>query len=221
MVSVDVGFHKFSAFATMCGKLTGLRDPPAMTTCMSQLPTDGNQDLRFVGDCAPSSMPSDNPGSVSCVKHSILFNYKVGDTLRLIKNGMDHLVDVLAIEMNADSNTEIYHVALPDGQEKTVTQEFLMDPTDNDVGLIPVSLDQVKTHLHQLSSDEIEALAQPVEPDQLLQEFMAWHQRSSHLLFQDMFRLAENGLAPPKFLKLKGRKLICPSCLFGKAKRRK
>ena len=112
-------------------------------------------------------------------------------------------------------------MALPDGSELEVTHEFLRDLHDTDVGTIPVTTDQVLDHLPQLYHEELEALVNPVATDPLVQEFMAWHERVGHLPFSFMFNLAERGIAPTRFLQLKGRKMICPSCLFGKAKRRK
>ena len=49
---------------------------------------------------------------------------------------------------------------------------------------------------------------------------MLSHDRLGHLPFVDMFKLAESGRLPEKYLELKGKMIICPSYLFVKAKRR-
>ena len=155
------------------------------------------------------------------MKESVLLSYAVGDRLRLLKDGCNEIVDVLSIKTDPETNLESYKVIMNNGNEVQVPQEFLADLSDSDVGQIPVTIDQVKEHLPKLTKDELEALVCPVEKDPLVSEFMAWHDRSGHLPIPDMFRLAEEGLAPSKFLKLKDKKLICPSCLFGKAHKRR
>ena len=49
---------------------------------------------------------------------------------------------------------------------------------------------------------------------------MLTHDRLGHLPFVDMFKLVKNGRLPKKYLQLKGKKIVCPSCVFAKAKRR-
>ena len=49
---------------------------------------------------------------------------------------------------------------------------------------------------------------------------MAWHFRLGHLSFKKMFRLCEEGHLPHRFLQLKGKRMLCPHCAFGAARRR-
>ena len=49
---------------------------------------------------------------------------------------------------------------------------------------------------------------------------MLTHDRLVNLPFVDMFKLAENGRLSKKYLQLKGKKIVCPSYVFAKAKRR-
>lgn len=221
MITVNVGFKRYKAFTAVIDGMTDALMSPPMLTCQSCLPTDEQDDIAFISDEVPTDSPTDVPSYSFCVRHSVLLNYKVGDRLRLVKNGINEKVDVTGIVLTDDATKELFQVALPDGRELEVTHEFLRHHDDTDVGIIPVTPDQVRQHLPILSESELEALVNPVQPDPLLHEFMAWHERSGHLPFNAMFALAEKGIAPARFKTLKGRKLICPSCLFGKAKRRK
>ena len=53
------------------------------------------------------------------------------------------------------------------------------------------------------------------------EEFMQAHHRLQHLSYVDMFALLENGHLPKKFLRLRRKPPPCPSCIFGKMKKRK
>ena len=46
------------------------------------------------------------------------------------------------------------------------------------------------------------------------------HDRIGHLPIVDLFKLADNGRLPKKYLQLKGKTTVCSSCVFVKAKRR-
>ena len=222
MVPVNTGTTEYSSFCTMVD--TMLNKPPlpmSLTPCRNHLPEDDMDDIRDVASDTSCISSSDTPVPLKFdFQESALLNYKVGDKLVLVKDGNARAVDVLSIQTDPENHTETYSVIQNDGHQLDVTQEFLRLPSD-DVASIPVTLNQVQQHLPKLSPAELKALLHPVEQDYLLQRFMAWHDRSGHPPFSDMFQLLEQGIAPKEFLKLKGRKLICPSCAFAKAQRRK
>lgn len=49
---------------------------------------------------------------------------------------------------------------------------------------------------------------------------MAWHEKLNHLLMSEMFKRCENGELPNKFMKLKNKTLVCPSCVIGNMKKK-
>ena len=46
------------------------------------------------------------------------------------------------------------------------------------------------------------------------------HDRIGHLPIVDLFKLADNGRLPKKYLQLKGKTIVYSSCVFAKVKRR-
>ena len=70
-------------------------------------------------------------------------------------------VDVLSIETNSETHTDMYTVVHRDGNEVQVPQEFLRPISDDDVAAIPITIDQVQEHLPKLTTDELTSLLHP------------------------------------------------------------
>ena len=101
-----------------------------------------------------------------------------------------------------------------------MTKEFVFPLDVDDLVSLPITKDQVEAHIERLDGPALESLLNPVVVTPFVKEFMGWHIRSGHIPFPKMFSLCENGYLPKCFLALKKEKLVCPSCVFGKAKRR-
>ena len=54
----------------------------------------------------------------------------------------------------------------------------------------------------------------------LEKEWKCLHDKLGHLSFNDMIKLVENKLLPTKFIQLKSTKILCPSCIFGRIRKR-
>ena len=86
---------------------------------------------------------------------------------------------------------------------------------------MPESTEVIKQILNNLSDEELQALLTPTNLSPLQLDFLSLHNKNNHLPFPMMHRLVKLGYLPSKFSSLSSDKsLICPSCIFGKMKRR-
>ena len=220
ILQVNIGSTQLSSFVTLCRAASATIDAPALTTCRTYLPSDRFNNICFVTDNVESAQG--DPRYRFTPKETLENIFLVGDKLRLTRNGVNEVVEVVDFDIAEDSLAPIFSVVLNDGTIIQVAKEFLSQLDDDDLALIPITQDQVQEHIQRLDSETLEALLNPPRQSDLVQEFMAWHNRSGHLPFTTMFKLCENGYFPKRFLQLKrdGVKLICPSCVFGKCRRR-
>ncbi len=218
VISINSGNDEFEAFCSLFDDSSDKNNSPmAFATCHSTLPLDSCDDVCFATDAVDENPPL----SADLIQHIRNESFKVGDRLRLSKNGLNQNVDVTAVRVDPETGVSYFRVALRDGQEQEVTKEFLFPLDDDDVALIPITAAQIRRHVSRLDPASVEALLAPSTDDTaLLKEFMAWHVRLGHIPFQRMFRLCEHKYLPKRFLRLRTKPLICPSCLFGKQKRR-
>ena len=189
-------------------------DPTALTTCQTCLPCDSSTDICLLTDM-PQQVQSD-----PILKNTISPICKIGDQMRLTKNGINEKVEVSEIRLEGDLQTPHFKVSLPDGQELEVTEEFLFPLDEVDLVHVPITRQQIENQIENLTPESLEALLNPPEQTELLKEFMAWHVRLGHLSFPNMFTQCKAGLLPRKFLSLENTTLMCPHCKLSTAKRR-
>jgi hypothetical protein len=213
VLQVNLGFSNLVSFCSMFDAIhEPFVNPSELITCESRLPLDCETDICLVTD-APEPTSAE-------VRDLLMAEFPVGEKVRFIKNGINQIVDVVSVDYDDASMVPYFTVALRDGITHRVTKEFLSPITDDDIAIIPVTHAQVDAHIDRLDAETLEALLNPPQSTALLREFMAWHVRAGHIPFDRMFHLVEHGFLPRKFLALKKTKLICPSCAFGKSKRK-
>ena len=71
-----------------------------------------------------------------------------------------------------------------------------------------------------MTSGELELLKHPLPLSPLQREWKVLHDKLGHMSFRDMDKLVHHGCLPKKFISLKGTNILCPSCMFGKMKKR-
>jgi hypothetical protein len=218
VINVNLGFSEYDKFASMCDAACDTSKPSALTTCRTYLPTDRYSDICFTADDIQSGQC--DPRYRFTPKETLERIFSVGDKLRLCHNGINQVVEVLEVELNEEHMVPYFKVLLNDGHSIQVTKESLRPLDDDDIALLPITQTQVEEHINRLDPDSLEALLNPPANSDMLREFMAWHNRSGHLPFSDMFKLCKHGYFPRRFLELQKQKLICPSCTFGKCRRR-
>ena len=224
VLQVNTGISRFESFYTLFDDAGATYQPLPLMTCQTCLPTDKYDDVCFATDQIQSGQedPRYRFTSRDTLESSLPIETlpKVGDKVRLHRNGINQSVDVLAVEEDIDTTVHYFTVALNDGHCIKVTKEFLSPLDDDDIAVIPISRAQVEEHIDRLDPDSMEALLNPPPNSELIKEFMAWHYRSGHLPIKKMFSICKRGYFPSRFLELEGINLVCPSCIFGKCKRR-
>ena len=135
-------------------------------------------------------------------------------------DGSYELVELLDIDINFETMIPHFKIRLQHGIERTVTKEHLSPKDAEYLFQLHISANQVREHAELLDTNTLQAILHPQVFPPCYERFMLAHDRLGHLLFVDMFTLAENGRLLKKYLQLKGRQFFCPSCDFAKAKRR-
>jgi hypothetical protein len=218
MIQVNLGYSKLASFCSLFDSANLDVTPIPMMTCQTYLPTDKLQDVCFVNDDIQSAQG--DPRYRYTPRESLEKLHSVGDRLRLSQNGINQTVTISEVRIDDSTQVPYFKVCLDDGHSIEVTKEFLFPLDEQDIATIPISKEQVQQHIERLDVASVEALLNPPENTELINEFMAWHYRTGHLPIPRMFDLCKRGYFPRRFLQLKDKNLICPSCVFGKCKRK-
>jgi hypothetical protein len=222
------GNDTFKSFYTFIEKAMSFKRDASFVTNTSELPDKFdmiNEPTMITDDEYSDSESSDDESSINesiCLQPSPSSSqsYELGEEVRYSKDGYTEKGNVIEIDLNEETFTPTYKLKFDDGREELTTREFIQPGSDSDMMDIPVSQEDYMTQARCLTADELETLMNPSKNDKLLNEFMAWHERLHHLSFSEMFKLCEHGYLPAKFKKLKHKKFLCPSCIFGKQRRR-
>jgi hypothetical protein len=224
VLQVNLGISRFESFCSLFEDAGAAYQPLPLMTCQTCLPTDRYSDVCFATDDIQSAQgdPRYRFTSKDTLEPALVSETLpvVGDKLRLTRNGLNEAVDVMAVETDPETTVMYFTVALQDGHCIKVTKEFLSPLSDDDIAIIPITHAQVTEHIDRLDPESLEALLNPPPNTELIKEFMGWHYRSGHIPIPKMFELCKRGYFPRRFLELKDAKLVCPSCVFGKCKRK-
>jgi hypothetical protein len=218
MIQVNMGYSQLSSFTSMFQAADADCQPLPLMTCQTFLPSDRYSDLCFATDNIQSAQG--DPRYRFTPKESLESIHAVGDKLRLSRNGVNQMVEVVAVRIDDSTQVPYFSVALNDGHDIEVTKEFLFPTDEQDIATLPITQAQVEQHIERLDPGALEALLNPPPNSELLKEFMGWHYRSGHIPIPRMFDLCKRGYLPRRFMELKDQNLICPSCVFGKCKRK-
>ena len=83
---------------------------------------------------------------------------------------------------------------------------------------MPITSDQVREYATFLDTETLQVIIHPQFFSPWHSKVMLSHDRLGHLPFVEMFKLVHCGRLPNKFLELKGKALVYPSCVFAKTK---
>ena len=156
------------------------------------------------------------PGKVIEFENEIIHP---GETLLYTNEGMTSLARVLDVFVDPQGVLRI-KLLCTSGKEVVTTQQSVRSPDNPDIGWIPASVPDLRNTSSLLSDEELKKIASPPTLSPSQQLFLSWHHRLNHLPFQLMLRLAQMGILPKQFLKLKNDLPPCVSCQFGKAHRK-
>jgi len=221
VINVKVGFSGFASFCTLFEKAQAVPVLTPLQTCRAALPSDTIEGLCFVTDSSAPQSEEFNAHHFPPVT-PVQQTFSFGDKLRLTYNGgVAQNVEVVAANFDAESSAWEYDVILLDGSVLTVRKEFLSPIDEPDLVEIPITLDEVQAHIDKLDPATVEALLNPAAQSDKISDFLGWHIRAGHLPFKDMATLSDHGYLPPHFKKIaQSKKVVCPSCVFGKGHRK-
>ena len=158
----------------------------------------------------------DSPASQKIPVHDGPYaQWKPGQKLKYCRDGHVDEVIVEKILLSDDNLSIRYNIRLTDGREITSTKEFY-----DDAFAIPTSVDEYHAQAEKLDTEAIQQLMHPRTLTPLEQEFMDSHHSLQHAPYTEMFRLAEFGHLPKRFLRLKKKPPMCASCIFSSMKRK-
>ena len=95
-----------------------------------------------------------------------------------------------------------------------------MAEDETDISVIPNAAKDFMQSSKNLTKEEIEYIRNPSPLSEMQKEWKTIHDQYGHLPFAKMDQLVANNLLPRKFSKMKGQKILCPSCIFGKMRKR-
>ena len=147
--------------------------------------------------------------------------FKIGDTVRYCKDGHFEYATYVDFDLENLASVPKYVLDLHDSKRTVRADKEYVTPIDvPDICDIHLSEKQVKGIFQDLSAEELKTIFNRGNEDKLFTEFMAWHERLNHLPKAEMFQLCERGELPSKFLALKDKTIICPSCVIGNMKKK-
>jgi hypothetical protein len=186
VLHVNVGFKNHAAFCATFATDT-IFHPSALRSSRTALSEDLHNSVLMVDDPARLD-PAEKERFAEIMVDSDVF--KVGDTVQLIGNGMHEKVEILSVDVATDTMVPYYKVSLPDGHSNLVTKDFLAPLDDQDLGVLPITTEQVKAQIRTLTPEEVDALLCPPSNVDGLDELFAWHYRLGHVSFMDMLKLS-------------------------------
>ena len=147
--------------------------------------------------------------------------FKLGDELQFVKDDLKSRATLESTHVDKETGVQYFKLRLPHDQIVQTTKEHIRPLDSSDPVDIPITKEDFLTQAKELSAEDLEHVMKPSQLSPLETEFMHWHSRLNHLSFSNMHKLAEIGILPGRFKKLKGcTKLKCASCIFGRQKRR-
>ena len=124
------------------------------------------------------------------------------------------------ITYNGDMKIPTYHIKFKDNREVRSPAEMLKSTDKTDMATIPINPKDFVENSKMLTVEELKNLNHPLPLSKLEKEWIRMHDKYGHLSFAEMDKLVINNVLPKKFAKLKGKTFVCPSCAFGKMKKR-
>lgn len=215
-INVNPGIESLKNFHTFCRSHKVLPAYCRPVAFKSALPEDKHPDSLLRKDARYDYIDSEVPTSGHLYDEEI----EDGVKAKLKKDGIHQSVEIKSTRIDHDTDVQYATVELDNGATQEVTNDFLFPTDDEDIASLPTTVQDIRDHTNQLDKESLEAILKPPEQTPLVKEFYAWHFRLGHIPFTSMFRMAEQGYLPRRFLKLKKEKLLCSSCIFGRCKRR-
>jgi len=152
---------------------------------------------------------------------SLNAEYECGEEI-VYKNGEHVEAGIIeSIKVNDKADSILYSITFRDDRKVTANPNNILASDETDVSIVPTTTQDFVHHSKCLTKEEIELIRHPHPLSKLQKEWKtAIHDQFGHLPFAKMDWLVENNMLPAKFKQLKGSTIICPSCMFGKIRKR-
>ena len=146
--------------------------------------------------------------------------YNVGEEV-LYKN-VDHVETGIVEKVQIDKNTNspVFKIKFRDNRNAVAQADMLQSNDETDLANIPIKPNEFLTHTKCLTQQEILQLQNPTPLSPLEIEWKHIHDMYGHISFATMDKMVLNNMLPLKFKKLKGQAIMCPSCMFGRMRKR-
>ena len=146
--------------------------------------------------------------------------YECGEEI-LYKNA-EHVEKGIIEAINKDdvNNNVLYEIKFRDDRKVTAFQDNIKAPDETDLSVVPNDANDFLQSSKCLTKEELNLIQHPHPLIPLQKEWKTVHDQYGHLLFAKMDLLVQNNMLPKKFAKLKGQRILCPSCIFGKMRKR-
>ena len=118
------------------------------------------------------------------------------------------------------SNTPSLTVKFNDSRKAEAHPDQITSEEENDVANIPVSPQEFLQNATYLNEEHLKQLQNPKQLSEMEIEWKRLHDRHGHLAFSEMDKLAAHGGFSKRFEAMKGKTILCPSCIFGKMRKR-
>ena len=119
------------------------------------------------------------------------------------------------------SNTPVFDIKLKNGRKEIAQSDQITTEDETDLSDIPVTHHEFLENARYLSEEDLKKIEHPLPLSPIEVEWKRLHDRHGHISFTEMDKLVECGIFPTKFECMKGKSILCPSCIFGKMRKRK
>ena len=113
-----------------------------------------------------------------------------------------------------------YIIKFKDNRMQECFRHNIQSSDDTDLASTLSTVDDYEKAALHLTDDDILQLKNPTPLTSLQQQWVHLHHQLGHLPYAAMDDLVMRGKLPVKFSKLKGKPIICPSCTFGRMRKR-
>ena len=153
-------------------------------------------------------------------KYKTIVPYQIGEEV-IYKNN-DHIEKGVIKEITVDKEQSkiVANIKFTGNSKVTVNFDQIMSLDETDVTTIPFTAADYVEQAKCLNSEELQILQKPDTIFNLQKEWMSLHDQYGHLSSAEMERLLDFGIFHKKFKKLSNKKIICPSCIFGRMRKR-
>ena len=149
-----------------------------------------------------------------------LVPYNVGEEV-LYKRG-DHVETAIVdkISFQKDKLSPMVDVRFRDDRKETAHVDNILSSDETDVSIVPTTDKDYAEQTKCLTYNEIQMIKNPQPLSTLQQEWKRLHDKLGHISFSNMDKMVENNLLPKKYAVFKGKSILCPSCIYGRMRKR-